>query len=52
MHSPFEGGRHEPVFNAMLSLRFAHWRRSRRNLLARRRYAERKRIQRATEGQT
>lgn len=46
MNSPFEGGRNAAVFNAMLDLRWQYWTRQRRNLLARRRYAEKKKAAR------
>lgn len=41
MNSPFSDGQHSDVFASMLSLRFAGWVRSRRNMMARRRYRAR-----------
>lgn len=46
MTSPFESGRNAEVFNAILDLRFEEWARLRRNLLARRRYAAKRRAAR------
>jgi hypothetical protein len=42
MVNPFENNANKEVFAEMLKLRFAFWTRQRRNMLARRRYAEKK----------